>query len=156
MLTLVLRSDSSWAVLGLGTQALIVGLCITTLTNAWNRLHFLLVLIYNYIAVRDLRTRKNTATLVLVFLFLPISLMSIAVTSVLSSPLLPIFTLPILLPSFPRMRTFWSRLIHTSAVTEPNEAVFYQQMEKEIVRTIFQSRQHFHQELICWSDSKIV
>ena len=99
MLTLVLRSDSSWAVLGLGTQALIVGLCITTLTNAWNRLHFLLVLIYNYIAVRDLRT--------------------------------------------------WSRLIHTSAVTEPNEAVFYQQMEKEIVRTIFQSLssgtlRHFH------------
>ena len=126
-----------------------MGLCVTTLTNAWNRLHFLLLLFYNYIAVPDLRTRKNIATLALVFLLLPISLMSIAVTSVLSSPLFPIFTLPILLPSFPRMRAFWPRLVHTSAVTEPNEAVFYQQMEKEVVKAIFQSlssgvMRHFH------------
>ena len=139
ILTLCLPKDNSWAVLGLGTQALIVGLAISVLSNSIHRLKLLLLLTYNYVTDPKQRTRRHFLTLSLTFLLLPLSLLTVLLSSVLSTPVFPLFTLPILLPSFPRMRTFWPRLMHTSSTTEANEAVFYQQMKEEIARTVFQS-----------------
>lgn len=72
--------------------------------------------------------RKLTTTLcVLNAIFAPLVLIIIVVSTVLSSPLLPLFTLPVFLVGFPRPVQSWPGAVGTAACV-CTDTVFYQQM----------------------------
>lgn len=72
--------------------------------------------------------RKSTATLItLNVVFFPILLTFIAISALLSSPLLPLFTLPVFLIGFPRPVRSWPGPAGTTACV-CSDTVYYQQM----------------------------
>lgn len=72
--------------------------------------------------------RKITTTLcVLNAVFAPFVLIIIVFSALLSSPLLPLFTLPIFLVGFPRPGQSWPGAVGTAACV-CTDTVFYQQM----------------------------
>ena len=124
---LYLPDDNPWVTLGLGTQSLIVAIVLCIATNAYHRAKLYILLLVSYIADGKQHTRRNRLTIALTFSLLPLSLLSVLLSSILSAPVYPIYTLPILLFSFPRPLVYWPRLLHRPSVSEVNEAVFYQQ-----------------------------
>lgn len=72
--------------------------------------------------------RKSTATLItLNVVFFPILLTFVAISALLSSPLLPLFTLPVFLVGFPRPMRSWPGPVGAAACV-CSDTVYYQQM----------------------------
>uniref|UniRef100_A0A8C9FU39 Pecanex-like protein n=1 Tax=Pavo cristatus TaxID=9049 RepID=A0A8C9FU39_PAVCR len=72
--------------------------------------------------------RKSAATLItLNVVFFPILLIFIAISALLSSPLLPLFTLPVFLIGFPRPIRSWPGPVGATACV-CSDTVYYQQM----------------------------
>lgn len=137
LLHVLLPPSSAWIALGFGTQAFIVGLVIMVLDNIWKRTAFFLVLLYSFLFDSKQKSRHHWWSVFMTFSLLPISLAAILLSSVISSPVFPVFTLPILLPSFPRVRSYWPRFLHKESVSQPIEAAVYQQAADKIGRLIF-------------------
>ena len=137
ILHLSLPPDSSWIALGWGTQAFIVGLVAVVLDNICKRSAFFLVLLYSFLFDSKQRSRHHCRSVAITLLLLPTSLAAILLSSVVSSPVFPIFTLPILLPSFPRVRSYWPHLLHKETVSQPIEAAVYQQATDKIGGLVF-------------------
>lgn len=129
-------NDNYWIVLPIGARTLIVGYGLLVFSNFHSNLHFYLILLLRLLFDLKLRTRKHSLTLFLTFLLLPFSLLSILLSSFLSSPLLPLFTLPILLPVSPRPSFYWPRLLRWSFSSESLDGVFYKQAKTGIVETL--------------------
>ena len=139
ILQLALPTDSTWAIFGLGTQALIVGAALTVGANFLQKVSFVAKQFISFAIDRKQRTYLflNIIILVGTILFLPLVLAIILASSILSAPLLPLFTLPIFFVSFPRPRRFWPSLIdYGSSYSKCNDSIYYQQAEAEIARVL--------------------
>lgn len=126
-------SGNGWSI---GTTALITGYCLTVLWNFIYNLQFYLVLLHGLILDSKQRTRKHCLSLFFTFILLPISFLSLVTSSLLSSPILPIFTLPILLPVSPRPSFYWPQHIHRPFNSTSNDRVYYQQAVAGIMDTL--------------------
>ena len=122
--------------LNIGTQAVIIGLSIEIIRNAFQNIQLYIILLFSFITDSKQHTRHYFLTLLAVLLMIPFSCVAIVLSSLLSSPLLPIFTLPILMTSFPRPKSYWPHFCSKSFISEASEAVFYRQAQHSIVKTV--------------------
>lgn len=139
VLVIISLSESSWADIGLGTQAMIVGIIIHVTWNIYERLKFYCLLLLSFLVDRKQRTRYFKLSLFLTIILLPVSLISILLSAILSTSVMPLFTLPIFVFSFPRPKTFWPRFIDPCTISNSPEAVYYQQAIPTISKALSQA-----------------
>ena len=139
ILHLALPASSTWAALGIGSQAFILGLGIRILREFLSKFSFASKLLLAFLYDRKQRTYLPLSVIIIIstILFLPILLTIILLSAAMSAPLMPLFTLPIFFISYPRPRRFWPSLIdygraHSSSV----DAVYYQHASSELVRVL--------------------
>ncbi|XP_027493781.1 pecanex-like protein 4 isoform X2 [Corapipo altera] len=110
-----------------GIRLLLVGLLRDRLLQFVSKLQFALAILLTSWTEKKQR-RKSTATLIaLNVVFFPILLTLIAISALLSSPLLPLFTLPVFLVGFPRPVRSWPGPVGATACVCP-DTVYYQQL----------------------------
>ncbi|XP_041122845.1 pecanex-like protein 4 isoform X2 [Polyodon spathula] len=116
-----------WNSLGTGIQLLLVGIIWDRLTQFFSKLKFALTVLISSWTEKKQR-RKSTATHIMINAVLfPMLLAVIALSAVLSAPLLPLFTLPVFLVGFPRPVRSWPGTVGAAACMCP-DSVYYQQM----------------------------
>ncbi|KAK6481442.1 pecanex-like protein 4 [Huso huso] len=116
-----------WNSLGTGIQLLLVGIIWDRLTQFFSKLKFALTILISSWTEKKQR-RKSTVTLITINAVLfPMLLAVIALSAVLSAPLLPLFTLPVFLVGFPRPVRSWPGTVGAAACMCP-DSVYYQQM----------------------------
>ncbi|CAH6840904.1 Pcnx4 [Phodopus roborovskii] len=110
-----------------GTRLLLIGIMRDRLLQFITKLQFAMtVLLASWTEKKQ--HRKTTTTLcVLNTVFAPFVLVIIVFSALLSSPLLPLFTLPVFLVGFPRPVQSWPEAVGTSACV-CTDTVFYHQM----------------------------
>ncbi|XP_032547017.1 pecanex-like protein 4 isoform X2 [Chiroxiphia lanceolata] len=125
---LVFNPDLWWnRSLDTGIRLLLIGLLRDRLLQFVSKLQFALAILLTSWTEKKQR-RKSTATLItLNVVFFPLLLTLIAVSALLSSPLLPLFTLPVFLVGFPRPVRSWPGPVGATACVCP-DTVYYQQL----------------------------
>lgn len=125
---LVFNTDLWWnRSIDMGIRLLLVGIIRRRLFQFVSKLQFALTVLLTSWTEKKQR-RKSTPTLIaLNFVFFPIVLALIALSALLSSPLLPLFSLPIFLIGFPRPIRTWPGPVGMTACVCP-DTIYYQQM----------------------------
>nr|XP_047922222.1 pecanex-like protein 4 isoform X2 [Anser cygnoides] len=125
---LVLSPDLWWnRSLDTGIRLLLVGVLRDRLLQFVSKLQFAIAILLTSWTEKKQR-RKSTATLItLNVVFFPILLIFVALSALLSSPLLPLFTLPVFLIGFPRPIRSWPGPVGATACV-CSDTVYYQQM----------------------------
>ncbi|NWH80972.1 PCX4 protein, partial [Piaya cayana] len=125
---LVLNPDLWWnRSLDTGIRLLLVGILRDRLLQFVSKLQFAMsVLLTSW--TEEKQRRKSTAMLItLNIVFFPILLTFVAISALLSSPLLPLFTLPVFLVAFPRPIRSWPGPVGGTACV-CSDTVYYQQL----------------------------
>ncbi|KAM6462587.1 pecanex-like protein 4 isoform 1-T5 [Liasis olivaceus] len=135
---LVFTTDLWWnKSIDTGIRLLLVGIIRSRLFQFVSKLQFAITVLLTSWTEKKQR-RKSTATLItLNIVFFPVVLALVVLSSLLSSPLLSLFSLPIFLIGFPRPVRSWPGPVGIMACVGP-DAVYYQQMIPSL-RTALQS-----------------
>ncbi|KAM7109132.1 pecanex-like protein 4 isoform 2-T2 [Ciconia maguari] len=125
---LVFNPDLWWnRSLDTGIRLLLVGILRDRLLQFVSKLQFAIAILLTSWTEKKQR-RKSTATLItLNVVFFPILLTFVTISALLSSPLLPLFTLPVFLIGFPRPIRSWPGPVGATACI-CSDTVYYQQM----------------------------
>ncbi|NWV77679.1 PCX4 protein, partial [Dasyornis broadbenti] len=125
---LVFNPDLWWnRSLDTGIKLLLVGLLRDRLFQFASKLHFAVAILLTSWTEKKQR-RKSTSTLIaLNVAFFPVLLAVVAVSALLSSPLLPLFTLPVFLVGFPRPLRSWPGPVGGTACV-CSDTVYYRQL----------------------------
>ncbi|NXM65974.1 PCX4 protein, partial [Serilophus lunatus] len=125
---LVLHPDLWWnRSLDTGIRLLLVGLLRDRLFQFVSKLHFATAILLTSWTEKKQRRQSTAALITLNIAFFPILLTLLAVSALLSSPLLPLFTLPVFLVGFPRPVRSWPGPVGATACVCP-DTVYYQQL----------------------------
>ena len=120
----------------------IVGVALDVARRFWRKLEFVAALLVGFATHRKLRLTLplHICVFVLFFLFSPLLLATMLISSVISAPLLPLFTLPLFVVAFPRTARFWPSCIQFGGSYSKNpDSVFYEQAIPEMARAISSS-----------------
>lgn len=143
ILVFALPADSDWVSLGVPTQALIVGVALDVLKDLFEKTTFVLTSLIAFMWKRKHRTYLVLNILIIAgnVILSPILAGIILISSALSAPLLPLFTLPMFAVSFPRTRHFWPALVDygSTYLKSTEETVYYQQAEAEMAKAVHSS-----------------
>ncbi|NWV92580.1 PCX4 protein, partial [Machaerirhynchus nigripectus] len=125
---MVFNPDLWWnRSLDTGIKLLLVGLLRDRLLQFISKLHFAIAILLTSWTEKKQR-RKSSATLIaLNVAFFPVLLGLVAVSALLSSPLLPLFTLPVFLVGFPRPLRSWPGPVGGTACV-CSDTVYYRQL----------------------------
>ncbi|XP_058423028.1 pecanex-like protein 4 isoform X2 [Diceros bicornis minor] len=108
-----------------GIRLLLVGIMRDRLTQFISKLQFAVTVFLA--SWTEKKRRKSTTTLcILNVVFSPFVLVFIVFSTLLSSPLLPLFTLPIFLVGFPRPIQSWPGVVGTTACVCTDTVYYYQ------------------------------
>ena len=139
LLLILPESGNVWMDLGVGIQTLIVGLSLDVCGDLLLKLRFVFTISSTFI-VNDRKKLPRWQYVLIVMgllLLLPLSLVVILLSSIISAPLLVLFTLPVFLVSFPRTNRFWPSLFsYGSSYHNCNDSIYYQQDTLELSRVI--------------------
>ncbi|XP_027567571.1 pecanex-like protein 4 isoform X2 [Pipra filicauda] len=125
---LVFNPDLWWnRSLDTGIRLLLVGLLRDRLLQFVSKLQFALAILLTSWTEKKQRRKSTAALITLNVVFFPILLTLIAISALLSSPLLPLFTLPVFLVGFPRPVRSWPGPVGATACVCP-DTVYYQQL----------------------------
>ncbi|NXQ55169.1 PCX4 protein, partial [Anthoscopus minutus] len=125
---LALNPDLWWnRSLDTGIKLLLVGLLRDRLSQFLSKLHFAFAILLTSWTEKKQRRRSSAALIALNVAFFPVLLALVAVSAVLSSPLLPLFTLPVFLVGFPRPLRSWPGPVGGSACV-CSDTVYYRQL----------------------------
>uniref|UniRef100_A0A8D1RP22 Pecanex-like protein n=3 Tax=Sus scrofa TaxID=9823 RepID=A0A8D1RP22_PIG len=123
---LISSTDTWWnRSLDTGIRLLLVGIMRDRLIQFISKLQFAVtVLLASW---TEKKRRKSTTTLcILNIVFSPFMLLLIVFSTLLSSPLLPLFTLPLFLVGFPRPVQSWPGVVGTTACVCADTVYYYQ------------------------------
>ncbi|XP_007657724.2 pecanex-like protein 4 [Ornithorhynchus anatinus] len=125
---LVCRADWWWnASLDTGLKLLLLGVARDRLLQLISKLQFALAVLLTSWTEKKQR-RKSTTTLIgLNVVFFPVVLLFVLLSTLLSSPLLPLFTLPVFLVGFPRPVQSWPGAVGAAACV-CSDTPYYRQM----------------------------
>ena len=137
---LLQRISSTWDNdIPVGTQLLITDFVVEIAINFWQKMNFSLLLFGTFLALEKYRKHEFIIT-IFTILFLPLVLATIGLAAVLSAPLLPLFTLPVFLVSFPRPKRTWPSRFNFNKSCSPNsDSVYYQQAVPALVSCLQQA-----------------
>ncbi|NWH36428.1 PCX4 protein, partial [Chloropsis hardwickii] len=125
---LVLNPDLWWnRSLDTGIKLLLVGLLRDRLFQFLSKLHFAIAILLTSWTEKKQRRRSSAALIALNVAFFPVLLALVAVSALLSSPLLPLFTLPVFLVGFPRPLRSWPGPAGGTACV-CSDTVYYRQL----------------------------
>ncbi|KAF4792501.1 pecanex-like protein 4 isoform X2 [Turdus rufiventris] len=110
-----------------GIKLLLVGLLRDRLFQFLSKLHFAIAILLTSWTEKKQRRRSSAALIALNVAFFPVLLALVAVSALLSSPLLPLFTLPVFLVGFPRPLRSWPGPVGSSACV-CSDTVYYRQL----------------------------
>ncbi|XP_064279043.1 pecanex-like protein 4 isoform X2 [Passer domesticus] len=110
-----------------GIKLLLVGLLRDRLLQFLSKLHFAIAILLTSWTEKKQRRRSSAALIALNLAFFPVLLALVAVSALLSSPLLPLFTLPVFLVGFPRPLRSWPGPAGGSACV-CSDTVYYRQL----------------------------
>ncbi|XP_058662908.1 pecanex-like protein 4 [Ammospiza caudacuta] len=125
---LVANPDLWWnRSLDTGIKLLLVGLLRDRLLQFLSKLHFAMAILLTSWTEKKQRRRSSAALIALNVAFFPVLLALVAVSALLSSPLLPLFTLPVFLVGFPRPLRSWPGPVGGAACV-CSDTVYYRQL----------------------------
>ncbi|NXB10967.1 PCX4 protein, partial [Cnemophilus loriae] len=125
---LVFNPDLWWnRSLDTGIKLLLVGLLRDRLLQFVSKLHFAIAILLTSWTEKKQRRRSSAALIALNVAFFPVLLALVAVSALLSSPLLPLFTLPVFLVGFPRPLRSWPGPVGGTACV-CSDTVYYRQL----------------------------
>lgn len=143
VLTVTLPVDNVWISLGFSTQAFIVGLILDVTKDFVQKLAFVLTSLIVFTSKPKHRTYLPLNILIVAgsVIFSPLLIGVILISSILSAPLLPLFTLPVFFVSFPRARHFWPSLssFGSTYLKSTDETIYYQHAESGVVKAVHSS-----------------
>ncbi|XP_052272587.1 pecanex-like protein 4 isoform X3 [Dreissena polymorpha] len=120
---------------GIPILAMLVSLCRDRLYNFSDKLYFYLTLLISSWTDKKQRRSSTVPIIIVSVILFPLVLGIIAVASALAIPLLPLFTLPMVLFSFPRPLRSWPEEVGASANSCP-DTNFYKQLAPELSRAL--------------------
>lgn len=123
-----------WDGLGTGVQLLLVGLLVDRMTQFFSKLKFTLTVLVTSWTEKKQRRQSAGTLLALNASLCPLLLAVLALSALLSAPLLPLFTLPIFLVGFPRPQRSWPGPVGTACPCP--DSVFYQQMSASLASAL--------------------
>ena len=132
-------TSNVWTTFGSGSQLLIIGIAAEILQDFLQKLWFAGTVFGSFIFIRKHRTYLPLTAIIIIatFICLPVLLAIIFISSIFSAPLLPLFTLPVFLVSFPRTKRFWPSLInYASSYSKCEDSIYYQQSESKISKAL--------------------
>ncbi|XP_013010764.2 pecanex-like protein 4 isoform X2 [Cavia porcellus] len=134
--SLISSTDVWWnRSLNTGIRLLLVGIMCDRLIQFIYKLQFAMtVLLASWMEKKQHRT-TTTALCTLNIIFFPCVLVIIAFSTLLSSPLLPLFTLPVFLVGFPRPAQSWPGTVGTAACVCA-DTVYYDQMVPRLTASL--------------------
>ncbi|NXT70317.1 PCX4 protein, partial [Chaetops frenatus] len=125
---LVFNPDQWWnRSLDTGIKLLLVGLLRDRLFQFLSKLHFAIAILLTSWTEKKQRRRSSATLIALNVAFFPVLLALVAVSALLSSPLLPLFTLPVFLVGFPRPLRSWPGPVGGTACV-CSDTVYYRQL----------------------------
>ena len=105
----------------------------------WQKINFSVLLFGAFLALEKYRKHEYVVVTLTVVL-LPFVLGTIVWAAAFSAPLLPLFTLPVFLVSFPRPKRMWpSRLVYNRTCSANSDTVYYQQALSVLVSSLQQT-----------------
>lgn len=104
-----------------------VGLLRDRLLQFISKLHFAIAILLTSWTEKKQRRKSSAALIALNVAFFPVLLGLVAVSALLSSPLLPLFTLPVFLVGFPRPLRSWPGPVGGTACV-CSDTVYYRQL----------------------------
>ena len=105
------------------------------LSQVVNKLFFWLAVLVSSWTDKKQRRTSTLPIIILNLVFFPVVLSVVVAASILSAPLLCVFTLPVFFIGFPRLGKFWSEPVGASASTCP-DTLYYRQLCSELARTL--------------------
>ncbi|KAK6181580.1 hypothetical protein SNE40_009406 [Patella caerulea] len=105
---------------------LIIGMSRDRCFQLLNKLYFFFTLLLSSWLDKKQRRKSTAVVIFLSFLFFPVVMVILSAAAILSSPLLPLFTLPLFFIAFPRPSRFWPESVGASA-NACSDSVYYKQ-----------------------------
>ncbi|XP_020842141.1 pecanex-like protein 4 isoform X1 [Phascolarctos cinereus] len=110
-----------------GIRLLLVGIIRDRLLQLITKLQFAVAVLLTSWTEKKQRRKSTTTLITLNIVFFPVVIFFIVLSTLLSSPLLPLFTLPVFLVGFPRPVQSWPGPVGATACICP-DTVYYEQM----------------------------
>ncbi|KAJ8411731.1 hypothetical protein AAFF_G00153690 [Aldrovandia affinis] len=123
-----------WDSLGTGVQLLLVSLISDRLVQFVSKLKFALTVLVTSWTEKKQRRQSAGTLLALNGVLFPLLLSVLALSAMLSAPLLPLFTLPVFLVGFPRPQRSWPGPVGTACSCP--DSVYYQQMSGSLAHAL--------------------
>ncbi|XP_076098379.1 pecanex-like protein 4 [Mytilus galloprovincialis] len=120
---------------GVPILSLLIGLSRDRFFQFINKLYFVFTLLITSVSDKKQRRKSTIPIFVLSILFFPVVLGIIGAATVLSAPLLSLFTLPLFFIGFPRPNKFWPEAVGASANSNP-DTMFYMQVAPKLSQTL--------------------
>lgn len=124
-----------WGTAGLGLQLMLVGACRDRLQQLLNKISYMLTLTVTAWTLPKQHHKATIPILLALVILLPVVLAVLGAATILATPLLPLFCLPVFLVGFPRPLRSWPKAASTAAATCP-DSVFYKQLTPQVVSTL--------------------
>lgn len=122
------------------TQMFLISMSVFWIKTFLKKLWFVILLVYASKCVKENQPKINISIGVSV-LMLPILLSVILCSTILSAPLLALFTLPVFIIGFPRPQRIWP-CVDSAGKSASSDWVFYQQISPVLLREL--QKQLFH------------
>ncbi|XP_012641133.2 pecanex-like protein 4 isoform X1 [Microcebus murinus] len=128
---LIASTDLWWnRSLDTGIRLLLVGIIRDRLIQFISKLQFAVTLLLASWTEKKQRRKTTTTLCILNIVFSPFVLVFIVFSTLLSSPLLPLFTLPVFLVGFPRPIQSWPGAVGTAACVCADTVYYYQMVPR--------------------------
>lgn len=121
--------------LNTGIRLLLVGIMRDRLTQFISKLQFAVTVLVTSWTEKKQRRKTTTALCILNVVFSPFVLVLIVFSTLLSSPLLPLFTLPVFLVGFPRPLQSWPGAVGNTACVCA-DTVYYHQLAPRLTAAL--------------------
>ena len=126
---------TGWASLSTGLQLLLISLLRDRAEQLLHKLYLYVMLLVTSWADKKQRRSSTVPTIVVNVLLLPVALSVVVLASVLSAPLLPLFTLPVFFVGYPRPLRGWPGAVGASANTCA-DTVYYRHLAPQLAKAL--------------------
>jgi len=124
-----------WGSAGLGLQLLFVGFCRNRLEQFLDKAVFMMTLTVTSWKLPKQRHKATLPILVMSVIFLPVVITVLCSSTLLATPLLPLFCLPVFLIGFPRPLRFWPSAATTAAAI-CEDTIYYKQLMPQVMNSL--------------------
>ncbi len=124
-----------WTSSSLSLQLMFVGFIWDRIVQFVQKLYAHLVIMITSYSVEKQRRPSTLPMIIVILLLYPFTLVILAFAAIFSAPLLPLFTLLIVMIGFPRSMRFWPEPVGASA-NKCDDSIYYEQLSPKLTVAI--------------------